>query len=154
MTLTVLDRTGAAFQVEDGALAADGQPHLIAVPLGGDQALYPLRVASITLTFGMPLASVPTLALTLRGVSLAGWTQQASTPDPIDFPPGKVAEPSDGKTRITARRPRSPSAQATRPPSRWATPGPARSSTSPRSCCCFRASPGCRPSRPSRREPS
>ena len=75
---------------------------MIAVPLGGDKALYPLRVASITVTFGMPLASVPTLALTLRGVSLAGWTQQASTPDPIDFPPGKVAEPSDGKTQITA----------------------------------------------------
>ena len=33
---------------------------------------------------------------------LAGWTQQASTPDPIDFPPNKVGEPSDGTTRITA----------------------------------------------------
>ena len=89
MTLTILDRTGAAFQVEDGSLAADGRPHVIAVPLGGDKALYPLRVASITVTFGMPLSSVPTLALTLRGLSLAGWTQQASTPDPIDFPPGQ-----------------------------------------------------------------
>jgi hypothetical protein len=102
MTLTVLDRTGAAFQVEDGALAADGQPHKIAVPLGGDQALYPLRVASITLTFRMPLSFVPTLALTLRGLSLAGWTQQASTPDPMNFAPGQGAEPSDGKTQITA----------------------------------------------------
>ena len=102
MTLTVLDRTGAAFQVEDGALAADGRPHVIAVPLGGDQALYPLRVASITFTFGMPLSRVPTLALTLRGVSLAGWTQQASTPDPMTFAPGQGAEPSDGKTQITA----------------------------------------------------
>jgi hypothetical protein len=102
MTLTILDRTGAAFQVEDGSLVPDGQPHVIAVPLGGDKALYPLRVASITLSFGMPLASVPTLALTLRGLSLAGWTQQASTPDPINFPPGKVGEPSDGKSIITA----------------------------------------------------
>ena len=102
MTLTILDRTGAAFQVEDGALVADGHPHPIAVPLGGDQALYPLRVAAITVTFGMPLAKVPTLALTLRGVPLAGWTQQASTPDPINFPPNKVGEPFDGKTRITA----------------------------------------------------
>ena len=102
MTLTVLDRTGAAFQVEDGALIADGRPHLIAVPLGGDKALYPLRVAAITVTFGMPLASVPTLALTVRGVPLAGWTQQASTPEPIDFPPKEFGEPADGKTRITA----------------------------------------------------
>jgi FtsX-like permease family len=101
MTLTVLDRTGAAFQVED-TLVADGRPHLIAVPLGGDQVLYPLRVAAITVTFGMPLASVPTLALTLRGVPLAGWTQQASTPEPIDFPPNKFGEPADGKTLITA----------------------------------------------------
>jgi hypothetical protein len=101
MTLTVLDRTGAAFQVED-ALAADGRPHLIAVPLGGHKALYPLRVAAITVTFGMPLRAVPTLALTLRGVPLAGWTQQVSTPDPIDFPPSKVGEPFDGTTRITA----------------------------------------------------
>ena len=82
--------------------APDGQPHVIAVPLGGDKPLYPLRVASITVSFGMPLASVPTLALTLRGLSLAGWTQQASTPDPINFPPDKVVEPSDGKTHITA----------------------------------------------------
>jgi hypothetical protein len=103
MTLTVLDRTGAAFQVEDGLLVPDGQPHVITVPLGGDKALYPLRVASITLSFGMPLASVPTLALTLRGLSMARWTQQASTPDPIDFPPGKVGEPSDGQTIITAQ---------------------------------------------------
>ena len=103
MTLTILDRTGAAFQVEDGALVADGRPHLIAVPLGGDEPLYPLRVASITVTFGMPLSAVPTLALTLRGVSLARWTQQASTPNPINFPPGRVAEPSDGETHITAQ---------------------------------------------------
>ena len=41
MTLTVLDRTGAAFQVEDGDLVADGRPHLIAVPLGGDQGALP-----------------------------------------------------------------------------------------------------------------
>ena len=103
MTLTVLDRTGAAFQVEDGALAPDGRPHVITVPLGGDKPLYPLRVASITLSFGMPLASVPTLALSLKGLSLARWTQQASTPNPINFPPNKVVEPSDGETIITAQ---------------------------------------------------
>ncbi len=153
MTLTILDRTGAAFQVEDGALAADGHPHLIDVPLGGDKALYPLRVAAITVTFGMPLASVPTLALTLRGVPLAGWTQQASTPEPINFPPDEVAEPFDGKTLITAAAATFTFGAGHAPAVAVNDRGPA-SSTSPRSCCCFRMSPGCRRSRPSRREPS
>ena len=90
VTLTVLDRTGSAVQVEYGTLVADGQPHALAVPLGGDKALYPLRVASITLSFGQPLRSLPTLALTLSGLSLSGWTQQITTPDPIDFPPDEV----------------------------------------------------------------
>ena len=102
MTLTILDRTGAAFQVEDEALAADGRPHVIAVPLGGDEALYPLRVASILLTYSLPLSRVPTVALTLRGLSLAGWTQHATMPDPMTFAPGQGAEPSDGKTQISA----------------------------------------------------
>ena len=102
MTLTILDRTGAAFQVEDEALAADGRPHVIAVPLGGDEALYPLRVVSILLTYSLPPKSLPTLALTLRGLSLAGWTQRANSPDPLTFAPGQGALPSDGKTQITA----------------------------------------------------
>ena len=90
MTLTMIDRTGTAFQVEDGAVAADGDAHVIAVPLGGDKPLYPLRVASITLSFGMPLRSAPPLALTLTGLSLSGWKQQATTPSPINFPPSEV----------------------------------------------------------------
>jgi hypothetical protein len=102
MTLTILDRTGAAFQVEDEALTADGRPHVIAVPFAGDEALYPLRVASILVTFSLPLSRVPTVALTLRGLSLAGWTQQATMPDPLTFAPGQGAEPSDGKTQISA----------------------------------------------------
>ena len=103
MTLTMIDRTGTAFQVEDGTLAADGHPHVIAVSLGGDQPLYPLRVAAMTLAFGMPLRSVPTLALTVSGVSLAGWKQQATLPDPINFPPDEVVQPSDGTTRVTGQ---------------------------------------------------
>ena len=56
MTLTILDRTGAAYQVVAGTLAADGRPHLLVAPLGGDQARYPLRVAAITASFLLPLA--------------------------------------------------------------------------------------------------
>jgi len=104
MTMTVIDRTGAAFQVEDGTLAADGQPSEIAVPLGGDKPLSPLRVASITLSFGMPPGGLPTpLALTVSGVPLTGWTQQTSTPNPIDAPPKEVIEPSDGPTNVSGR---------------------------------------------------
>ena len=103
MTLTMIDRTGTAFQVEDGAVAADGDAHVIAVPLGGDKPLYPLRVASITLSFGMPLRSAPPLALTLTGLSLSGWKQQATTPSPINFPPSEVVQPSDGTTRVTGQ---------------------------------------------------
>ena len=131
MTLTILDRTGAAFQVEDGSLAPDGRPHVIAVPLDGDKPLYPLRLASITLSFGMPFASVPTLALTVRGASLAHWTQQASTPEPLNFPPDEVARALRREDAHHRRRRRSSSARATRPRSRWASAGAARISTSP-----------------------
>ena len=100
MTLTVLDRTGSAYQLTTTVLA-DGRPHVLVASLGGDKALYPFRVASITVTFGEPLRAVPTLALTLSGPSLAGWTQQATSPDPIDFQPGQFFPPADGPTHVT-----------------------------------------------------
>ena len=55
VTLTILDRTGAAYQIAAGTLAADGRPHLLVASLGGEQARYPLRVAAITATFLLPL---------------------------------------------------------------------------------------------------
>jgi hypothetical protein len=81
VTLTVLDRTGSAYQITAGTLTADGRPHVLIAPLGGDKALYPLRVASITATYQLPLRQAPPLTLTVSGLSLAGWTGQASTPD-------------------------------------------------------------------------
>jgi ABC-type antimicrobial peptide transport system permease subunit len=81
VTLTILDRTGSAYQITAGTLAADGRPHVLAASLGGDKALYPLRVASITVTYQMPMDATPALTLSVRGLSLAGWTEQASTPD-------------------------------------------------------------------------
>jgi hypothetical protein len=103
LTLTLLDAAGAAYQVTAGTLTADGRPRRLAVPLGGDQASYPLRVTAITAAFQMPVRSGgPALALTLRGLPLAGWTQAASVPVPVDFPQGlSVALPADGSTHST-----------------------------------------------------
>jgi hypothetical protein len=101
VTLTILDQTGAAYQIVAGTLVADGRPHLLVAPLGGDQARYPLRVAAITATFGLPSRGGPVLALTLTGLSLAGWTQQASSAVPVNLPPGSVVPPGDGPTHTT-----------------------------------------------------
>jgi hypothetical protein len=103
VTLTVLDRTGSAYQVPAGTLAADGRPHLLTASLGGDKAAYPLRVAAITAAFLVPLQAGPAATLTLGGLPLAGWIQQASAPVPVDLPPNGVALPSDGQTAITAQ---------------------------------------------------
>ena len=103
VTLTILDRTGSAYQIVAGTMVADGRPYLLVAPLGGDQARYPLRVAAITATFGLPAREGPALALTLSGLPLPGWTQQASSPVPVNLPPGSVAPPGDGPTHITSR---------------------------------------------------
>jgi hypothetical protein len=103
VTLTVLDQTGAAYQIAAGTLIADGRPHLLVAPLGGEHPRYPLRVAAITVTFLLPLRAGPALALTLSGLSLAGWTQQASSPElsSLNLPPGSFTQPRDGSTDIT-----------------------------------------------------
>jgi hypothetical protein len=103
VTLTVLDRTGAADQIAAGTLIADGRPHLLVAPLGGGRALYPLRVAAITATFSLPLHAVPAVALAVHGLSLDGWTQQATSPVPITVPPGSVYQPVDELTRISGQ---------------------------------------------------
>ena len=48
VTLTILDRSGAAYQIAAGTLIADDRPHLLVASLGGEQAQYPLRVVAIT----------------------------------------------------------------------------------------------------------
>ena len=101
MTLTILDRTGTAYQIAAGTLVADGRPHLLVAHLGGDQALYPLRVAAITATYLLPPRQGPALALTLSGLSLAGWTEEVSSQVPSDLP--LVVQPSDGPTQFTRR---------------------------------------------------
>jgi hypothetical protein len=87
VTLTILDRTGSAYQVTAGTLTADGRPHVLVASLGGDKALYPLRVATITAAYQLPLHAAPLLRLTLSGLPLAGWTGAASTPALTDLQP-------------------------------------------------------------------
>jgi ABC-type antimicrobial peptide transport system permease subunit len=102
VTLTILDATGSAYEVAAGTLVADGLPHLLVASLGGNQARYPLRVAAITATYLMPLRTAPSLALTVSGLPLAGWTGDASSPalgdiqasedlPPPSAPPGAVS---------------------------------------------------------------
>jgi hypothetical protein len=103
VTVSILDRTGASYQITAGTVAADGRPHLLVAPLGGEQARYPLRVTAIMATFLLPLNAGPEFALTLSGLPLAGWTQQASSPDSSGLPPYGVALPSDGSTHIAGQ---------------------------------------------------
>jgi hypothetical protein len=103
VSVTILDRTGTAYQIAAGTLVPDGRPHLLVAALGGDQALYPLRVAAITAAFLMPPSQGPDLALTLSGLSLAGWTQEASASVPTDLAPNAVTQPSDGASHFTSQ---------------------------------------------------
>ncbi|MFZ0752994.1 MAG: FtsX-like permease family protein, partial [Trebonia sp.] len=108
VTLTILDATGSAYQVAAGTLVADGLPHLLAGSLGGNQARYPLRVAAITATYLMPLRAAPSLALTVSGLPLAGWTGDASSPALDDYQasqglPLPIAPPGRVSAHVTSR---------------------------------------------------
>ncbi|MGC1565459.1 MAG: FtsX-like permease family protein, partial [Trebonia sp.] len=108
VTLTILDATGSAYQVAAGTLVADGLPHLLVGSLGGNQARYPLRVAAITATYLMPLRAAPSLALTVSGLPLAGWTGDASSPALDDFQasqglPLPIAPPGRVSAHVTSR---------------------------------------------------
>ena len=103
VTLTILDQTGSAYQIVAGTLVADGRPHLLVAPLGGEQASYPLRVVAITAAFAVPPRQGPALVLSLSGLSLAGWTEEASSIAPNDLQPGAFAQASDGPTHFTSQ---------------------------------------------------
>jgi len=81
LTLTVFDSTGTAYQVPAGTLTATGQPQVLSARLGGTRLAYPLRLAGITATYTLPYKAAPSAALTITGISLNGWTSDASSPD-------------------------------------------------------------------------
>jgi FtsX-like permease family len=103
VTVTILDHTGSAYQIGAGTLVADGRPHVLVAPLGGEQASYPLRVIAITAAFTLPPRPGPAVTLTLSGLSLAGWTEEASSVDPDDLKPGAYGQSSDGPTHFTSQ---------------------------------------------------
>ena len=103
VTLTILDRTGSAYQVPVGTLAADGRPHALVASLGGERALYPLRVASISVAFQLPLQAAPAMALTISGLPLAGWTDDASSPYLATLQAGQgLSGPAAGPRALSA----------------------------------------------------
>lgn len=97
--VTIVDATGAAYQIPTAAMTADGRPHVLTASLGGTRASYPLRLAQVTLNFQLPLppAAQPKpkqtkpeppkpeppkpVTLTLSGARLAGWTGAAGSPE-------------------------------------------------------------------------
>ena len=103
VTLTVLDQTGSAYQIDAGTLVADGLPHLLVAPLGGEHVSYPLRVTAITAAYVLPPSLTPPLALSLNGLSLADWTEKASSLVPSDLLPGAVTQPTEGTTQATGQ---------------------------------------------------
>ena len=103
VTLTILDQTGSAYQIVDGTLVADGRPHLLVAPLGGEPASYPLRLVAITVAFTLPPRQGPAATLSLSGLSLAGWTEEASAVTPDYLMPGAVTQPSAGPTHFTSQ---------------------------------------------------
>ncbi len=78
---TVTDADGAAFQLPaTSALPADGRPHVLAVPLGGTDVAYPLRLTQVALTYTLPekQLSAP-VTLTIGGATTSSWTAAASS---------------------------------------------------------------------------
>jgi hypothetical protein len=92
--LTVEDADGEVFPLPGGTLPADGRAHTLTVALGGTGAVYPLRLAAISVDYTMPAKrpSVPA-TFTVGGVSgatgpagvtgaaLRGWPAAASSPE-------------------------------------------------------------------------
>jgi hypothetical protein len=103
VTLTITDKTGAAYQLDAGTLTADGRPRVLTASLGGDQARYPLRLVAVSAAFLIPVHAGPVLTLTLSGPSLAGWTDQASSLLPPPHVPQNLALPLGGPVHTAGR---------------------------------------------------
>jgi hypothetical protein len=87
VTLTVLDASGASYQLSAGTLPADGHPRELSARLGGGHASYPLRLIAIDITYPMPASRQDSATrkdsatLTITGPSLRGWSTVLSSAD-------------------------------------------------------------------------
>jgi hypothetical protein len=72
--VTVIDASGAAYQIPAGTLPDDGRPHPLTAALGGTRASYPLRLAQITLGYVLPAKKAGQVALTITGARIGAWT--------------------------------------------------------------------------------
>jgi predicted lysophospholipase L1 biosynthesis ABC-type transport system permease subunit len=68
VTLTVADADGGAYQLDAGALPADGRSHTLIVSLGG-QAAYPLRLLGINVGYTLPATARNAAVLTVTSLS-------------------------------------------------------------------------------------
>jgi len=103
--VTLLDATGAAFQIAAGTLPADGRPHQLTAVLGGTRASYPLRLAQITLDYTLPARSAAQLTLTVTGPRLRGWAGSAGSPELDSLLAGNGTEGPSQDPSATAWRP-------------------------------------------------
>jgi hypothetical protein len=78
VTVTVTDADGNAYQLDVGALAADGRNHSLTASLAGG-AVYPLRVIAITVGYTLPGTS-PRGPAVLTVTSLSGGPGTAQVP--------------------------------------------------------------------------
>jgi hypothetical protein len=101
VTLTILDQSGSAYQVTAGTLVADSRPHLLVASLGGSKARYPLRVAAISVAYQVPFQATPSMALTVSGLPLAGWTGHARSAAMAGL--GPFGQPGTKSTRVTGQ---------------------------------------------------
>jgi hypothetical protein len=83
VSLTVLDASGASYQLPAGALPADGHPRQLSARLGGGHASYPLRLIAIDIAYPMPASRQggASATLTIAGPSLRGWSTAVSSAD-------------------------------------------------------------------------
>jgi hypothetical protein len=112
---TVADADGGAFQLPAAsALPADGRPHVLAVPLGGADVAYPLRLTQVTLSYTMPEKPLAApVKLTIGDATTSSWTAAASSgeldsqvnvsPVPLKFADPDIAgwQPAPGGATLT-----------------------------------------------------
>ncbi len=80
-TVTVADSTGDMYQLDAGALPADGREHVLEASLGGAAVSYPVRLVQIAFSYQMPRVEATALALAVTGPALSGWHASATSPD-------------------------------------------------------------------------